>query len=1049
MIMKKVYYLLLLSFLPLLAAATSWKETRTVIYPSAMDCQLGPLFPGHSVIRTVNFKLNDMPAKRYLRVIGGVNMPRPFHERGEELFRQAEFLIDDNLDAQIRQKDLYSLYFKGNDEAFERHAYNRIPGSLLQPGKLTVMLPVVKRNGLEVKEGGNFDLQLHLYYQQPGRAADDVFDAPDSILYVPVPEGSGEHVTIKRDFVLPDNVACIFLQLGGTHFKGECWVEAPRLVQNKKEVCAIPFTKFADRKDKHNYWVGCNLSTRSWPMWKLTYNDTTIFEGNIFDRASNVADFYIPLPADLPNNGKLELTLVKEAHRAAYNYNLKNLEIIEQPARDYEVIAVPKYVAQNNAFGVLVETNRPNVRLKVSAQGDIAPAMQECVFEKTGLHVVEMRAGKAGCALPLVFDDGERKEEVAVAQVIDKDADEIYVSSGDEIYIDKEYAPYDYFFKWYISQRVGNWYHFRPSYQWSGFRIANPEIIRHYTGLLNQLKVPYAWQVEGRTLAGSRINPSLTDLNTPMFRGKQAHENDGGYYYWQHFLYQGLFSDMAARTRPYGGIFAKHRPIYTDHGTFVHYDPEKVKDMADGARYFVDNLRSSKGESTRHTGPSTMFRYLYQAGYNWLGAEQMYGPEETILSALRGASRAYERTKYGSLHAMQWGSFPFDKPEHALRLYMSLAVAYMHGSSHMNTEEALWTDEYMNDRYSKSGKEHLYAQHQVLDFVETHTRRGAMKSNIAVIQGRNDAWKSFVRGSIWSQKGAKWQFNKACESFDLLRVFYPGNIIDACGPEGWFTSTPYGTVDILPIEAKREVMNQYKAMIFLGWNTYDAADFERIRDYVAQGGTLLLSAAHLNTELQPHLPTRLPQQDDVLRELLGNDYQQLTRKAVIPYGLGKVIYFPQAAYPAEASLRADYEAEMKQVAAEALSDEARKGWISAAPSVGFTVWEQEGHRTLYLLNTNWKSSDQQTATFVYGEAQFPVSVRQYHIETIHCAEGLAVQPMANTTDVLAIEKTEKGWKVKVQTTGADSMKCMKASSGKTETVQLSHAGIHEVVINRK
>lgn len=40
---------------------------------------------------------------------------------------------------------------------------------------------------------------------------------------------------------------------------------------------------------------------------------------------------------------------------------------------------------------------------------------------------------------------------------------------------------------------------------------------------------------------------------------------------------------------------------------------------------------------------------------------------------------------------------------------MSLAVAYMHGSSHMNTEEALWTDEYMNDRYSVSGKEHLFA----------------------------------------------------------------------------------------------------------------------------------------------------------------------------------------------------------------------------------------------------------------------------------------------------------------------------------------------------
>ena len=82
----------------------------------------------------------------------------------------------------------------------------------------------------------------------------------------------------------------------------------------------------------------------------------------------------------------------------------------------------------------------------------------------------------------------------------------------------------------------------------------------------------------------------------------------------------------------------------------------------------------------------------------------------TIMSALRGASRAYGKQDYGSLHAMQWGSSPFTTPEHALRLYLSLATAYMHGSSHLNTEEALWTDEYANDRYSESGKQHQYAQ---------------------------------------------------------------------------------------------------------------------------------------------------------------------------------------------------------------------------------------------------------------------------------------------------------------------------------------------------
>ena len=505
---------------------------------------------------------------------------------------------------------------------------------------------------------------------------------------------------------------------------------------------------------------------------------------------------------------------------------------------------------------------------------------------------------------------------------------------------------------------------------------------------------------------------------------------------------------MAARNRPYGGIFAKHRPIYTDHGIFIHYDPEGVTDMADGARKLVSNFRYSKGESTRHTGPSTLFRYLYQAGYNWLGAEQMYGPEEIILSSLRGASRAYSRPLYGTLHAMQWGSGPFTDPKHSLRLYMSLAVAYMHGSSHMNTEEALWTDEYMNDRYSVSGKEHLFAQHQMLNFVETHSRRGDLKSNIAVIQGRNDAWKSFGRGSLWSQKGDKWKFDKACESFDLLRVFYPDNIVDGCGPEGWFTSTPYGTVDLLPVEAPQDVMNRYKALVFLGWNSYDAGDFLRIRDFVFNGGTLLLSAAHLNAELQPDQPVRFPADDAVIREMLGDNYQQLTAKTEIAYGLGKIVYFPQKAYPAETNLQAGYVAAMKEIAGKTAGEETDKGWMEASPSVGFTAWDSPGRRTIYLLNADWSSDrEQRPATFVYNGRKFPVSVRRYHIETIHCSEGLAVMPASNTTDVLSIERNGNGWTVKVQNTEGDVIQCMNAITGKVESVKFDQPGIHEVSVN--
>lgn len=63
----------------------------------------------------------------------------------------------------------------------------------------------------------------------------------------------------------------------------------------------------------------------------------------------------------------------------------------------------------------------------MKANGAATPAEQECLFETPGLHVVEMRAGEAGHAIPLVFDDGSRTEQAQIRQVIDKEAEQIYL----------------------------------------------------------------------------------------------------------------------------------------------------------------------------------------------------------------------------------------------------------------------------------------------------------------------------------------------------------------------------------------------------------------------------------------------------------------------------------------------------------------------------------------------------------------------------------------------------------------------------------------------
>ena len=135
--MKKIGILLAILCLGTCAwAENGWKETRNVIFRPDNSTKVQLLRPDESVQAIVKLTQTNVPTRKYLRVVGNIQMPAPFEHRGEEMFRRAEYLIDDNLDSLVRKQDTYSLYFKGNGEAFERYAYYRIEQKQFKPGRL-------------------------------------------------------------------------------------------------------------------------------------------------------------------------------------------------------------------------------------------------------------------------------------------------------------------------------------------------------------------------------------------------------------------------------------------------------------------------------------------------------------------------------------------------------------------------------------------------------------------------------------------------------------------------------------------------------------------------------------------------------------------------------------------------------------------------------------------------------------------------------------------------------------------------------------------------
>jgi hypothetical protein len=154
----------------------------------------------------------------------------------------------------------------------------------------------------------------------------------------------------------------------------------------------------------------------------------------------------------------------------------------------------------------------------------------------------------------------------------------------------------------------------------------------------------------------------------------------------------------------------------------------------------------------------------------------------------------------------------------------------------------------------------------------THPRRGQPLVNIAVLQGRyaapisglgnvnnNSGKDAFINENypVWSHTGNKrwsWGYRQCEKALHLLEILSPGICLTPLHQQAekvrrFFSGSPRGEYDYLPVEAELSVFNMYKLLILLDWHTMDpdTGDYEKLCGYAEAGGTLFLSIPHLNT----------------------------------------------------------------------------------------------------------------------------------------------------------------------------------------------------------
>lgn len=311
----------------------------------------------------------------------------------------------------------------------------------------------------------------------------------------------------------------------------------------------------------------------------------------------------------------------------------------------------------------------------------------------------------------------------------------------------------------------------------------------------------------------------------------------------------------------WGGVAAWQEGNFASPGLLA---PEQVADMRSARKILVHYASRQVALNKRNGVPATwavdatvLYRYLFEGGVDFGIAEAMASDPELLFAALRGASRAYGKTGWGSHIAHEWyGGYKNDDPLKYKRLMLAYYQSFLAGASLIYPESGHFGIYSYGEHYEPdSGQAQAYraAWMQFSRFARNHDRpEGSPVTTIGFVQGADDGWTGWWGGAtVWNQfsAGEEWHYGAAERSWELVghmnrrKAWHDPTVFAA----DTTTSAPYGQFDLVPVEAPLSVLREYRVLIFLGWNTMDEGIYDKLKRYVHEGGKLFMAVPHLNT----------------------------------------------------------------------------------------------------------------------------------------------------------------------------------------------------------
>lgn len=957
-----------------------------------------------------------------IRIVGESDVP--IERRTECGFTDYYKILNESL---VEEGGALILTADFDNEPYNRTVYNFIKKPGICDGDklgLSTEICVSKRSE---NNKSKISVSADVYYRDASGRRKFYFEKPDQRIRIDLRTAGEDWTSFTKAIRIRGDVDYIMLRFDVKNFCGSIKLRAPILYANGRRITGdfvCTSDKIFEGKDDDTFeWFGDGFSRIEHPEFEITVNDANSFVFKPYQAYYRYPAYRFPLPNGVLTDGENTIR-VKFNGPSPIPFKIKAIDLISEK-NGLRFISCPKTPALNVSCCAVIETSKDGQTVVVNASSQIKIEKEKMYCRRAGLHFIHFTPISEGVDLKLTISSGNETDTADIERVVVKGSDGVLTGTGDQIFINQKIEDFTYFFKWYVASEIANVMTFRTTYERGGNSYADKKAWLEMTRLCESAGLFYAHMVDGRTLNGADANPKVSWMKGKRFLGFQAHER-GAYAYLgeRHPTPEELVYRKEEKFRT--AFSRKTRRPGQQHHKVPTYIPDVATDMRCGVENFLNDIRPLTEYITRETDPSVLPKYFLQAGFSWVGIETMYIPHNTVIGALRGATKAYKKDDFGTHLAMQWGSSPLECEPHYRRYLVELYLSYINGATEINTEEGLWRfDNWASggteaEHFDTACVEHTKMQQRFYKYINTHTRRGKLHTPIAALHGRYDPWTCFLRLHSWQQPGEKWQFAESEESWDLLNVFYPKEKLDAiyCHPApveplGYYSQSVFGVIDILPVEATGDIYNTYSCLFFLGYNTMDDDIAEKLYAFVENGGRLILSRAHLSTSLiksEVVNGTSECFQSEHISMLTAGESGKPHR-----VGKGEVVFFDTQHFPAATDLRSEYENALNQAGEYVTSLEREKGYAGGGENITFTVYDDGENRYIYFVNVNWWEAKTETAPIYFGEREFEIAVNPEYIGKAFIYKDICLYVNDGHSEILSItENLDGGYTVCIQ-----------------------------------